>query len=39
VIIDFRTEDARVIRMIAVAVVGVAVVLGLLFAVLAVVLA
>jgi hypothetical protein len=39
VIIDFRNEDARVIRMMAAVAVGVVVVVGLLFAVLAVVLA
>jgi hypothetical protein len=39
VIVDFRSEDARVIRVLAAVLVGVVMFLGLLFAVLAVVLA
>jgi hypothetical protein len=39
VIVDFRPEDARIIRVIAIVAVGVVVAVGLLFAVLSVVLA
>jgi hypothetical protein len=39
VIIDFRSEDARVVRIIAAVFVGIVVVLGLTFAALAIVLA